>query len=135
MEVYNDRIYKKLEINEVRSRIIKGEPCREECDSPVVFKFLQLLKSPTNQINIETQLIFIDQQISVVKKAKKRSASLIFSQRNYAVYKCVIKSEKMNFILMKFYNTIIEQMYYPTRWLKILDIMLEKGKGPVLGKL
>ena len=36
---------------------------------------------------------------------------------------------------MKYYNVIVMKGFYPSRWLKILDIILEKGKRPVLGKL
>ena len=71
----------------------------------------------------------------VVGKAKKRSTSLIFSHRNYAMYKCVVGLERMNAILVRYYSMIIRQRYFPSRWLKILDIMIEKGKGPIVGKL
>ena len=30
---------------------------------------------------------------------------------------------------------ILKQRYCPSRWLKILEICIEKGKGPLLGKL
>jgi len=40
----------------------------------------------------------------------------------------------MNEILIRFYNIIIQECYYPFRWLNMLDIMIEKGKGPILGK-
>ena len=51
------------------------------------------------------------------------------------MYKCTLNSKKMTEILVQFYNQLIKKEYYPKRWLKVLDIMLEKGKGPVLGKL
>ena len=38
-------------------------------------------------------------------------------------------------ILIRYYNTIIKQQYYPKWWLKILEVMIEKGKGAKLGKL
>ena len=41
----------------------------------------------------------------------------------------------MNTILVNFYNLIIKQNFYSIRWLKVLDIMIEKGKGPVIRKL
>ena len=37
--------------------------------------------------------------------------------------------------LVACYNLIISNKFYPERWLKILNTMLEKGKGPRLGKL
>ena len=30
---------------------------------------------------------------------------------------------------------IVKEKYFPVRWLKILDITIEKGKGQILGKL
>ena len=59
----------------------------------------------------------------------------MFSKRTYATYKCAINSIRMNMILIKYYNTIIKQRFYPKRYLKVLDVMLDKEKGPVLGKL
>ena len=41
----------------------------------------------------------------------------------------------MTKILVVFCNTIIRHGIYSKRWLKVLDIILEKGKGPILGKL
>ena len=38
-------------------------------------------------------------------------------------------------LLVKYYNHCIMKGFYPRRWLKALDVTLEKGKGPVLGKL
>ena len=38
-------------------------------------------------------------------------------------------------ILTSYYNKIVKTCYYPKRWLSILDVMIEKGKGPRLGKL
>jgi len=41
----------------------------------------------------------------------------------------------MTEILVKFYNVIVQRSYYLGQWTKVLDVILEKGKGPVLGKL
>ena len=41
----------------------------------------------------------------------------------------------MTNILVTYYNVLINRGYYPTRWLKILDVMLGKGKGMIIGKL
>ena len=70
-----------------------------------------------------------------MKKAKRLSFSLIFSKRNYAMYKCTLASERMTGILIKFYNVIVRKQYYPKRWLKVLDVMLDKGKEPLVRKL
>jgi len=41
----------------------------------------------------------------------------------------------MTKVLVTFYNLILKNRYYPKRWEKILDAMLGKGKGMILGKL
>ena len=41
----------------------------------------------------------------------------------------------MTILLVQYYNLIVQKQYYPTRWLKTLDITIEKGKGPVIRKL
>ena len=41
----------------------------------------------------------------------------------------------MTMILVTFYNLLIKTGYYPKRWIKLVDAILEKGKGPILGKL
>ena len=41
----------------------------------------------------------------------------------------------MTAILVEYYNILIREGYYPKRWLNILDVILEKGKGPIIGKL
>ena len=38
-------------------------------------------------------------------------------------------------VLVVYYNILIINQYYPVYRLKILDIMLGKGKGLILGKL
>ena len=65
----------------------------------------------------------------------KKSALSIFSLRSYSIYKCTLGSETMTSIFIQFYNMIISKYYYSNRWLSILDIIIEKGKGLILGKL
>jgi hypothetical protein len=79
--------------------------------------------------------ISIDEWKAVVESLKKRSASLIFSFRLYSIYKCSLYSKKITNLLVKFYNIIVNECYYPEQLLNILDIMIEKGKEPTLGKL
>ena len=71
----------------------------------------------------------------MVKKSKRSSASSIFSRRTYTVYKYALGLERMTDILVMFYNILLKKGYYPKRWLDILDVMIGKGKGLVLGKL
>ena len=80
-------------------------------------------------------LITIKEWKFIVVKVKKRSALSIFSYFNYAICKCAIGSDRMNKILIKYYNLIIKQYHFLSRWLKILDIMIEKVKEPIVGKL
>ena len=51
------------------------------------------------------------------------------------MYKYSLESENIISILLQFYNIIILKEFYLHRWLKVLDVMLDKEKGPILGKL
>ena len=70
-----------------------------------------------------------------MKKAKHKSASSVFSKRTYSIYKCALESTKMTNILVRFYNTVVRKGYYLKRWVKLLAVILEKEKGPIIGKL
>ena len=73
--------------------------------------------------------------MKAVKQAKKQSVSSVFSKRTYSVYKCALDSPRMTFVLVALLNIFIQRCYYPKRWLNQVDTSLEKGKGPILGKL
>ena len=77
----------------------------------------------------------IEEWRNVVKRAKKNSTLSVFSKRNYSLYKCSLESELLTSLLVKYYNIIIIKGFYSNQWLKILDVMLKKGKGLVLRKL
>ena len=49
--------------------------------------------------------------------------------------KLALYNERITNILEIFYDTIIIVPFFPKRSLKTLIVMIEKGKGPVLGKL
>ena len=100
-----------------------------------MYEFLKLLKVPAGQRTRRIKEITEVDWERVVKRSKKRSASSVFSKRTYAVYKCALGVERMTSILVRFYNVLIKNGYYPKRWLKILDAMLGKGKGWIIGKL
>ena len=51
------------------------------------------------------------------------------------VYKCALNSRRITELLVKFYNVLMQNVMYVQRWIRTLDIIIEKGKGPVLGKL
>ena len=132
---YTDKIYTKLEDEEIRHKILSGDLDLEECSYKDVYDFLKLLAKPNHQDGNSYEEITTEEWIEVVKKAKKQSTSSIFSNRTYSVYKCALDNENMTNILVQFYNTLFTHRIYLKRWLKILDIILEKGKGPILGKL
>lgn len=46
-----------------------------------------------------------------------------------------LSSEKVTNLLIRYYNCIMRAGYYPDQWRRILDVIVEKGKGPILGKL
>ena len=70
-----------------------------------------------------------------MKKAKQISKLLVFSKRMYAICKCALESEKFTKILVRLYNKVIRIGFYPTRQTKIIDVMIEKRKGPRINKL
>ena len=47
----------------------------------------------------------------------------------------MIMNKQITDILVSYYNVIIPKGFYSSQWLKVLNIILDKGKGPVLGKL
>ena len=51
------------------------------------------------------------------------------------MYKYALTSTRMIIILITYYNLIIHRQFYPSRWLKMLDVMFGKGKGLVVDKL
>jgi len=134
LKTFNDKIYKKLTQNETRDKVLKGLLIEDDCDHPEVLNFLKLLKQkqPTEY---RYQQVTTDEWRTVVHKAKKQSLSSVFSKKNYSLYKYSIQSELITELLVKYYNAIIIKEFYSLRWLKTLNIILEKGKGPVLGKL
>ena len=131
---YKDIIYMQLKIDQVRDKILEGRLRKEECDDERVFEFMKLLKVPIGFRQHHKEILIADWE-KVVKRSKKQSASSIFSKRIYANYKCALGCKRMTKILVTYYNILIEKGYYPRRWLKILDTILEKGKGMILGKL
>ena len=51
------------------------------------------------------------------------------------MYKCTTDSDIIMNLLVQYYNMIIQHKLIPRRWIDVLDIILDKGKGPVLRKL
>ena len=45
------------------------------------------------------------------------------------------ESDRMVKVLVKFYNITIKHNHFINRWLNILDVMIEKGKGNKINKL
>ena len=80
----------------------------EDCDDRDVHSFLTLLKNhrEEEQSGNSSEISEIEWE-RVVKKAKRKSASSIFSNRTYSVYKCALESKIMTKILVLFYSTLI----------------------------
>jgi len=133
--MYKDKVYPLLQQDSVRNKILRGRLVESDCDNKDVFEFLKLLKNPTQCNQPSFKPITEEEWIREVKRSKKRSSSSIFSKRTYSVYKCAILSARMTSILVWFYNILLAKNYYPKRWMNQVDTSLEKGKGPVLGKL
>ena len=55
--------------------------------------------------------------------------SSTFSKRDYSVHNYAIYCERMVDVLVRFYNAMLKYNHFPSRWLNVLDVMIEKGKG------
>ena len=49
--------------------------------------------------------------------------------RYYSGCKCALEKDRLVAVLVKFYNIVIKFKHYPSRLLKVVDVILEKGKG------
>lgn len=131
----NDKIFSKLLELEVQAQILSGTLPYSACDDPAVHEFLFLLKADMETLSSDFSPITISEWNNIVRKSKKTSTSSIFSLRTYAIYKCALKSERLTHLILSLLNITIKYSYALTRWKKIFDTVLEKGKEPVLGKL
>ena len=59
----------------------------------------------------------------------------MFSAITHAMCECKLGSELITTISVMCHNAIVKAGCHPARWRKISDAMLEKGKGPTIGKL
>ena len=59
----------------------------------------------------------------------------MFSKRDYSVCECAINSDRMVKVLVKFCNVIIKHNHFLTRWLDVLDVMIEKGNGNKINEI
>ena len=84
---------------------------REDCEDQVAHEFLKLLKQSENLKNITQQFTIIieEEWRLVVLKSKKKSISLIFSNRIYVVHKYVLENKTLIILLMNFCNKIIQR--------------------------
>ena len=112
-KAYKDKIYNKLQCDDIRDKILTGELEIDECDDSDVYKFLILLKRQNEEDQLEMSSEISEAEWErVVRKSKKKSASSIFSNRTYSVYKCALESNVMTKILVLFYSTLIKNGLY-----------------------
>jgi len=137
LKAFQDKIYPILKYDNIRDKILRETVKREECDDDDVYDFIQLLKKRGRFVVGSNKMAALTEEewISTVKKSKRRSTSSVFSKRTYSVYKCTLSSHKMTIILVTFYNAVLKKGYCLQRWIKLLAVILEKGKGPIIGKL
>ena len=130
---YKDKICHKLNRNHVRDKMLNGNLQREDCDNEKVFRFMKLLQQHSRQTQQQHKKRLREHDwIQVVKKSKRNSASSVFSNRTYAVYKCALGSERMTNVLVRFHNMMIENEHCLQRWLNTLDAMMSKSEGMFL---
>ena len=78
-KAYKDRIYKKLQIDQIRDKILQGELDISECDDNDVYSFLKLLKRQYRDSECSIPMeISKEKWEKVVRKAKRKSVSSIF---------------------------------------------------------
>ena len=130
----DDKTYEHANDDIIRDKILKGELTRDYCNNEEVFQFLALLKRRNVLIaDNEDEMLKIEQR-KFASRTKRRSTSSIFSMRDYFACECVLDSDRMVKFLVIFYNVMIKYNHYPSRWSKVVDAMIEQGKGPRLGK-
>ena len=76
--LFQDKIYKRLNKDEVRNRILQGQIDRIECDSNEVFDYLKLFTQLDYINTTEFIPITLEERIKVVKQSKQMSTSSIF---------------------------------------------------------
>ena len=137
-KAHNDKIHAELTNSRVKDDMLNKRLSRDECDNTKVWEFLSLLAVSDDrrreEITHEAEITEVEWEREVAL-AKKSSASSIFSNRTYTVCKCALPCKRLTATLVSFYNMLLKHMRYVKRWLNIVDMMLEKGKGPTLGKL
>ena len=133
--VCQDKTCNQLQSDNVRDKILQGRLVESDCDNPEVFEFLSLLKNPSQCSKPSFQPITADDWEREVRRSKKQSVSSVFSRRTCSVYKCALQCVRMTAIFVCFYNALLKQCYYPKRWQAQVETTLEKGKGPIIGKL
>ena len=116
--------------------MLAGTLAAEECTDSNVHEFLKMLKCENdNQRSKPYVPIKIEEWRTVVMQSKVRSCSSVFSKRTHAACKCAFHRTKLTKLMVDLYNAMIREEYYVKRWIKILDVIIEKGKGPVIGTL
>ena len=133
--VYKDKIYLNLLKDEIREKILNNTLYRNDIDNEEVYNFLKLLKIEKSSEKAEFKDISFKEWRHIVIKRNSNSSSLIFSKQAYTIYKILLCRDYITMLLFRFYNVLIKRKYFILRWIKILDIIMEKGKGLILGKL
>ena len=59
----------------------------------------------------------------------------MFSRRDHAVCECTLECERIVEVFVQFCDVITKHNHYPRHLLKVVDIVIEKGKGPRMSKL
>ena len=119
----------------IRDKMLSEELNREDCDEENENNLFCLLKRiPAMEVDNIKELTEKEFR-PVSKQSKRRSVSSKFSKRDYYVCKCTMCSERMEKVLVRFYNTIIQNNHFSSRRLEVVDTMIEKGKGNKINKL
>ena len=134
-EVCSDKIFPKLTSADVISKTLEGSLEKKDCTFSDVYDFLQLIKSDFLSSSKRYKPVTREEFSAVVKQAKRISTSSVFLKRTYQVYKCLLTSEYLTNLYVRFLNLTIKNGHICKRWLDIVDVITEKGKGSRLHKL
>ena len=108
-KVYEDKMLYRLKEDEMGNKTLQEKLEREDCDDKDVFAFLSLLKQLEYQkLKEHFNPITEEEWKGIVKKAKKWSASSIYSRRTYSLHKCTLASNRITTVLVTHQNIIIK---------------------------
>ena len=54
----------------------------------------------------------------------------MFSRRDHAACECALEYERMVEVLVQFHDAMTKHNHCLMHWIKVVDVVIEQGKGP-----